>query len=94
MEQRAKEQGAKELRSEERRSDSLFIRVGIEEKTSNSFFSSCFSPFMSKSKEQIALIALLKRRTKAIHSFALKKPAIHMKTQRESSQPCTSLSSQ
>ena len=39
------ERRAKERRAKDRRSDSLFLRVGVEEKTSNSLFSPWFSPF-------------------------------------------------
>ena len=34
----------------ETKSDSLFLRVGVEEKTSNLFFSACFSSFYAQNK--------------------------------------------
>ena len=50
------------------KSDLIILRVGVEEKTLNSFFSPCFSPFYAQTKEQFALVAILKRAMRAIRT--------------------------
>ena len=57
---------------------SLFLGVGIEEKTSNSFFSPCFFPFMPKTKEQITLLLFRSQKSSNSHEKPKSKiPTLH-----------------